>query len=53
MITMKQIFWNVYLKGKLIDSVPYDENCDRDYVLKGLIDHDGYDPRITIRAEVP
>ena len=43
------IFWNVYLKGKLIDSVPYDEDCSYEYVKKGLIYHDGYDPSIEIR----
>jgi hypothetical protein len=42
-------FWNVYLNGKEIDSVPYDADCDKDYVLRSLIDHDGYDPSITIR----
>lgn len=46
---MKMIFWDVYHNGKLIDSVPYDENCTYEYVKKGLIDHDGYNPSIEIR----
>lgn len=41
--------WNVYLNGRCIDTVFYDKNCDKDYVLRGLIDHDGYDPRIIVR----
>jgi hypothetical protein len=49
---MKMIFWNVYLNGKLIDSVPYTEDCDHDYVLRGLIDHDGYNPGITIKKVI-
>lgn len=43
------VFWNVYLNGKEIDSVPYTPDCDKDYVLRSLIDHDGYDPAITVR----
>jgi hypothetical protein len=48
---MKTIFWDVYLNGKLIDSVPYEKNCDKEYVKKSLIEHDGYDPRIVIRKK--
>jgi hypothetical protein len=40
--------WNVYLNGKLIDTVFYDKDCDADYVKRGLIHHDGYDYRIII-----
>lgn len=40
--------WNVYLRGKLIDAVWFDADCDREYVLRSLIGHDGYDPRITV-----
>lgn len=42
-------FWNVYLNGKWLDSVPYDKNCDKEYIRKGLIEHDGYDPSIWVR----
>lgn len=41
--------WNVYLHGKLIDTVFYAKRCDADYVRRSLIDHDGYDARITVR----
>lgn len=41
--------WDVILKGKVIDTVFYEPNCDAEYVRKGLIDHDGYDYRITVR----
>ncbi len=41
--------WDVYLNGKLIDTVFYDSGCDADYVRRGLIDHDGYDYRIVVR----
>lgn len=46
---MKMTFWNVYLGGRLLDSVPYEEDIDKDYVLRSLIEHDGYDPGITVR----
>lgn len=43
--------WNVYLEDehgdeRLIDTVFYDSDCDADYVKRGLVDHDGYDPAI-------
>lgn len=41
--------WNVYLNGKLINTVFYGVNCDKDYVLDGLINHDGMNPAIIIR----
>ena len=41
--------WNVYLAGKLINTVFYNADCDKDYVLDGLINHDGLSPNITIR----
>ena len=46
---MKAQAWDVYLGGKLIDTVFYDPDCEKDYVLDGLINHDGYDPEITIK----
>lgn len=45
---MKQVFWNVYLHGKLIDEVPYDIDCDAWYVKHTLVNHDGYDPAIEV-----
>lgn len=43
--------WNVYLNGRKIDTVFYDDSCDSDYVRRGLINHDGYDARITVRRD--
>lgn len=45
----KMIFWDVYLNGRLIDSAPYVESCDAEYVRDSLINHDGYDSRIVVR----
>jgi len=42
------VAWNVYLNNRLIDRVFYMENCDREYIRNGLINHDGYDPRIKV-----
>lgn len=44
----KMVAWNVYLNNRLIDTVFYMANCDREYIRKGLINHDGYDPRIKV-----
>lgn len=41
--------WNVYLDNRLITTVFCDDDLDADYVKRSLIDHDGFDPRITIR----
>ena len=45
----QKMAWNVYLKGKLIDTVFYDKTCDAEYVRNGLINHDGYDQRIIVK----
>ena len=41
--------WNVYLNGRLIDTVWYNSDCDAEYIRNGLIGHDGYNPRIIVR----
>lgn len=41
--------WDVILNGKVIDTVFYTKDCDAEYVRRSLINHDGYDPRITVR----
>lgn len=41
--------WNVYLRGKLIDTVFCDANIDAWHVKNGLVNHDGYDSRIVVR----
>ena len=46
---MKSHAWNVYLNGKLIDTVWFDADCDADYVYRALVNHDGYDLRIMVR----
>jgi hypothetical protein len=43
--------WNVYFDGDLIDTVFYDADCDADYVKRGLVAHDGYNPGIVIRRD--
>jgi hypothetical protein len=42
--------WNVYLDGDEIDTVFYDANNDAEDVRRSLINHDNYDPRITVRS---
>jgi hypothetical protein len=52
---MAQIPFDVYLNGKKIDTVFYNEFCyggaaeTAEDVKKSLIDHDGYDSRIEVR----
>jgi hypothetical protein len=49
--------WHVYLhdqatgEDKEIDKVFFLPSCDADYVLRSLIEHDGYDPGITVMRE--
>lgn len=44
--------WDVYnYKGKWIDTVFYTTDCDAQYVLKSLIDHDGYDSGIQVSKD--
>jgi hypothetical protein len=40
--------WNVYLDSKEIDTVFFDPYCDKDYVYRALVEHDGYDSRIVV-----
>jgi hypothetical protein len=42
--------WNVYLAGKWIDKV-FATGYDAEEMRRSLIEHDGYDPRITVQAE--
>ena len=41
--------WDVYLNGKHIDTVFFTKDRDKDYVLKSLINHDGYNPGIIVK----
>lgn len=49
--------WNVYRPYgngsymKLIDTVFYDDDCDEDYVRRGLINHDGYPSDIIVQED--
>jgi hypothetical protein len=43
------VAWDVLLNGKVIDRVFATKSCDADSVRAGLINHDGYDPGITVR----
>ncbi len=49
---MKTIAWNIYLNGHKIDTV-FDQETDATEVKRSLIDHDGYDPNITVRKAKP
>lgn len=40
--------WEVYLNGRLIDTVYFAVDMDADYVKMSLVDHDGYDPNIVV-----
>ena len=42
--------FNVYLRGKWIDKV-FATGYDEDEMRRSLIDHDGYNPAITVRKE--
>jgi len=43
------MFWDVYLNGKLIDTVWYEKGCTAEYVKDGLVNHDGYNPAIKVK----
>lgn len=43
--------WDIYLRGRWIDAVFYNPDCDADYVRRSLIEHDGYNPAIVVRKE--
>jgi hypothetical protein len=41
----------VHLEGQVIDLVFFDKDISTQEAQRSLIDHDGYDPRITVREE--
>jgi hypothetical protein len=45
----KQTKWDVYLRGRHVDSVFYDPSMNADEVRRSLVDHDGLDPAIVVR----
>jgi hypothetical protein len=44
----KQVPWDVYLRGRWVDTIFFDDDFDRDRVKKSLVDHDHYDPAIVV-----
>ena len=51
---MRQIGWDVFLRGRWLDTVFYNERFDGGAVVtaedvkKGLVEHDGYDSAIAV-----
>ena len=45
---MAHTAYNVRLDGKLIDTVFYSDKGAKEEVKRSLINHDGYDPSITV-----
>ncbi len=50
---MRQQFWSVSLDGLIIDSVPYDCDIGAESVKHSLVNHDGYDPGISVFRDEP
>lgn len=44
--------FTVYLNGKEIDIVFFSGNYTKEEVYKSLVEHDGYDHRITVRKRL-
>ena len=42
--------YDVYLNGRLIDTVFWDNNSSVEEVRRSLINHDGYDPSIEVKS---
>lgn len=53
----KQKAWDVYVPveyepwTRWLDTVFFDDTCDKEYVRQSLIDHDGYSPNIFVEEE--
>jgi hypothetical protein len=43
--------YSVYLNGKYIDRVFFDDDIKKEDVRKSLINHDGYSPDINLRQK--
>ena len=41
--------FDVYLRGKQIDTVFFQTGIDVKYVYDSLVDHDGYNPEIVVK----
>jgi hypothetical protein len=44
----KTTAWNVRIKGKTFDRVYYNADIKKEDVKRSLVEHDGYDPEITL-----
>jgi hypothetical protein len=42
------IAWSIYLGSNWLDCVYFNDDCDRDYVYRSLVDHDGFSPEIDL-----
>jgi hypothetical protein len=49
---MKNAAWDVWLYGRVIDTVFYDCDMTEETVKTSLIEHDGYDSRIAVKGPV-
>ena len=45
------IAWNVYLRGRRIDTIFYQPDYTADEIRRALIGHDGYDPAIKVKKQ--
>jgi len=43
--------WNIWRRGKLIDTIFYDDDIPGEQVKDDLINHDGYDSDITVEED--
>jgi hypothetical protein len=48
----RQRAWDVFLNGRLVDTVFFQPECDLHYVRKSLINHDGYSVAIIVKPAV-
>jgi hypothetical protein len=42
------MLWDVYLNGRKLHTVWYNESCDEWWVRTSLIEYDGYNPNIKV-----
>jgi len=42
--------WDIIVNGRVVNTAFYDPDMDAETVRRSLIDHDGYDERITVKA---
>lgn len=48
---MAHVAWNVWLNGKLIDTVFWVPDAKADEIRRSLIGHDGYDSGIEVKKQ--